>query len=198
MIRLPTFTLINGPTGAGKTTLQRLLVEQDPQICPKSFVEPIRRAFLATFHPEQVAFGRDLRDPAIKAEIVKGTNITVRTWMNEYGEWLRKSTHQFILADMAKAECETLFEFYPRFLFDDCKLPQEATVFTSSYESDDILLISLRREGTKWNFGKDLLPLRVTRNVISLDNNSLPEDMIKKLESFLGTRPSLLPEKERL
>jgi hypothetical protein len=192
MIRLPTYTFLNGPNGCGKSTLASLLTDRDTGLCHCSFASPIRMALMATFYPDKIfSPDIDLRNEATKASLIPGTNVTHRRFMIEFGKWMRSALfNPYIFADIAKRQCESLSDAWPRFIFDDCRFPEEPAPFSLAYGEKNLLIITIERQGTGFNLphnvGESLLRLPGASHV-ALSNNRRPEDMLSTLESVLGT-----------
>lgn len=197
MIRLPTFTFLNGPNGSGKTTLATALCEQDSGLCHCSFAEPIRLALTATFHPHAMFDGSlDLRDEVIKASPIRGTNRTHRDWMIEFGKWMKGYFNPYIFADLARQNCDRLSPHWPRFVFDDCRFPEEPSPFSLAYGSDSCLVISIDRDGCSWTgsaeVGQSLIRLPGVSHVALSNNRSIP-DALATLETVLGHQTKAHP-----
>ncbi len=196
MIHLPTFTFLNGPNGSGKTSIAHALCDADSGLCHMSFADPIRMALLTTFYPDAYFDNSmDLRDEAIKRTKIPGTNHTNRDFMLAYGQWLRSTFSPYILADLARRRCETLRPHWPRFIFDDCRFPEEPAPFSLAYGTDECLVITIDRKGCSWSgdreIGQSLIRLPGVAHA-ALSNNSTIENALSIIETALRapTHPS--------
>lgn len=192
MIRLPQFTFLNGPAHAGKSTIAKVLAEQDKNLSVCSFAEPIRMALLSTFHPEQMTQGIDLRDGGIKASLIPGTGVTYRQWMVSFSESFMKPLFgKQIFGDLAKRSCEELTMYYDRFVFDDARFFEEIRPFALAFGGHNILIVRVERSGSSWASepsGSDLTSM-VGVHHASIINNGTPNEAVSMLASALGQKP---------
>jgi len=188
MIRLPTFTFINAPSRSGKTTLARLLDQQDQGLAVCSFADPLRGALIMTFYPGE--FGDspslNLRDPATKLKQIPLTNWTNEQFLIDYGNFLKAKTNEFILGDLAKSNVEAIRDGYSRFLFDDARTIGDIAPFINAYSAGECLLLHIERKGAAWrtgDVGGSLLTLPAVRHFVVV-NNGDPNDMLKQLDGY--------------
>lgn len=197
---LPTFTFINGPNGSGKTSLANALGDLDHGLCHSSFADPIRSALLATFYPDEMySGGLDLQSQKVKSSPLFDTGLTHREWMIQYAQWMRSATNPYIFATIALRRCERLARHWPRFIFDDCRYPQEPAPFSLAYGPTECLIISLRRNGCSFTnpneVGEDLMLLPGARHIALNNNGPTIHDAVGVL---LGTtRTTLSPQSPR-
>jgi hypothetical protein len=199
MIRLPTFTFLSGPPGSGKSTIAEALADGDPGLCRVSIAEPIRMALLATFYPDQMTLGIDLRDGAVKKSFIPGTGVTHRKWMISYSEWMKSLMGKQVFGDLAKRTVELQTKYYDRFVFDDCRFIDELRPFVNAYEGKNCIIVSLNRKGADW--GDDLhdnIHKLVGLHHAAINNNGTIPEALKSLAAALGQDYSLEPATEDL
>lgn len=188
MIRLPTFTFLNAPPTAGKTTLAQLLCEQDTRLGMFNFAEPLRMALLTTFYPDQVFDGIDLRTPEAKRRGVPGLPITNRDFLLLYSTFLKGIGGPNILGDMAKRRVEQVAGVYPKVIFDDTRTEGDIRPFILAYGSRDCLLIQIEKPGLAFGAEKDngqnLRDIPIRKAVIT--NRGEPTEMLRQLSGILG------------
>jgi hypothetical protein len=198
MIRLPTFTFLNGPAGVGKTTLADLLTKQDVSMEWLSFATPLREALRAIFYYNDPHI--DLRDPLIKTKPIPlcPPFWTHRKFMIDLADWLRQSTNDRLLGDIAKRAVERSLDYFSRFIFDDARTIGDVAPFIDGYGSENCLLILLERRGVTHlpgDVGSDsqLAKLPGIQRIV-LSNNDEPEKM---LDSLAILTSSIRPPKPR-
>jgi hypothetical protein len=132
----------------------------------------------------------DLRNETVKSMTIPGTNRTNREFMLLFGRWMRDTMfNPYIFADIARRQCDRLLPHWPRFVFDDCRFPEEPAPFSLAYGSHECLIISIDRKGCSWSatdIGCSLLRLPGAAH-IALSNNTTINDMLSTMESVLGT-----------
>lgn len=192
MIHLPQFTFLNGPNGSGKTSISNALAEQDSGLCQCSFASPIRLALLSVFHPDKMFDDSlDLREERVKSRLIYGTNRTHREWMIEFGKWMKSYFNPYIFASIAHQNCERLMSHWNRFIFDDCRFPEEISPFSLGHGADSCLIITISRDGCDWHnpleIGQSLL-LTPGADHVALSNNSTIPDALAQLFTILSPK----------
>jgi len=188
-LKLPTFVFINAPAGAGKTTLQRLICEQDNSAIAISFAEPLRMALLGTFYPEQIFLGLDLRLEAEKQKPLEGSNISRRQWMISYNEFLEARFGPNVLGDLARRTIERSRQLEgQRFIFDDARRVGNVKPFGLAYGPQNCLLISIERSGCSWaGDNGSWLKGNYIREVRVTNRDGEAAKMLDQLAANLGT-----------
>lgn len=187
MIRLAPFTFLNGPNGVGKTTIAERLLGEDAGLMMVGFAEPIRMALLATFYPDQLTFGINLRDSKVKESLIPGTGITHRKWMISYGQWLRELLGPNIYGDLAKRTVEANVKYFDRYIFEDTRFIGDLAPFVNAFGGRSCLIVHVRRHGFDFTGADQIggyLTVPGVRHV-SVDNNGSIDDAMQKLAAAL-------------
>lgn len=194
---LPALTFIHGPNGAGKTTLANLLFDEVPGLQVLSFAEPLRFATTGLFY-EGDTWSRDLRTAEEKAAPTPfhrdGTPVTVRDFMNDFGDWLKERYGATCLGDIALNRVKVDLEHYDRFVFDDARRLADIAPLVSEFGSANTLIIDLQRPGVSFtasHFAHDLLPSPLSQSCrrVTLHNTTSPLDMLSTLTALLSIVP---------
>jgi hypothetical protein len=190
-VPLPPFTFICGPAESGKSTLAALLCSADSGAVRVSFAEPIRNAMAAVFYPDRPLDTPDFRDATVKAEMIPGTPITHRAWMVAFSSFMKQTHTKYIFGELAKRTCESLSEYYSRFVFDDMRYLDEINPFCLAFGKDQCLIIHLERAGKSWKREawdttgpQDHLRYTGARHLV-LINNGTVDELLPRLHQIL-------------
>lgn len=199
-LNLPHFLFINGPAGAGKSTLSRMICESHSEAYPEGFAEPIRAAFWATFFPEAIVDKPfNLKDQTIKntpiatlAKLYNGDTetaptCTVREWMISFSErHMKPCFGQDIFGRLLWNRCCEQTQFYSSFIIDDSGFRPEAEAIVSRIGSDSCCLIRLARRGCNYSGdSRGYIGLERVRTY-DLHNDGAPDEMMHSLQLFFG------------
>lgn len=192
-IKLPPFTFLVGPHGAGKTKLAELLCGNDPWLAFCSFDEPIRETVLATFFPDQMHIGIDLREEDILKMQLPLTTHTIGSFMTAYRAMLR-SIQPSLIGDLAKKRVlGILGKSFNRAVFDDLDRPEDLSPFVLAHGAQNCRLIFVERSGlgcTKElsRFSTTFVPKTLVTNL-----EGRPDHMLERLAQMLPSDEPELP-----
>lgn len=196
---LPHLIFLNGPPGAGKSTLARMIMQQDTNTSLESFAEPLRQMVYTVFFPEEgpIDYSIDLHDSTVKREnlflkakldvedrdLADIPNLDFREAMIEFASHLRTLYGPDILGRLLFKRIVDQTMYYRHFIVRDTYFPEEAKFLVDRVGADSCQVIRVHRAGFEFPHGDDKRDYISLPGVQTLDlhNDGGPDQMLEIL-----------------
>jgi len=188
---LPRVIFLSGDKGSGKTSLAKAFHQKVEFSFRCSFAEPLRNAYLATFHMDDLLssicpFDLTLEKEKLEPTLIPrhdGVLLTRRDWLIAFGLFLRKLHGPDAMGELALREVLSSEHWYQHFIFDDTRFLGDIRPFTREFPKEQLVHVHLTRPGTSSedDIGDDLWAAFPLLQRIALKVNGPPVKLVDDL-----------------